>query len=753
MSWWWPFSKKIDVQPGRVSEPDDNMSGVISKLSGFYNFEAAPFDLKALDLLELLGIYNPDISQALSIWVNLGNTGHELRVDAKNPEAVLTRLNMLAANCYKTGGGIDGLVNHFLRQIPLLGALSAEWVVADRITDGLTDCVIVPVRQIRWQRTDSQWMAYQYTGRIFTGGNGYIQLNPITYSYMPLINADGSPYGVPPFIAALKNIEMQLDGTANIASILRKMGLIGFLDVAIDPPEQKAGESDEAYRARLFQRLQDYAKAYKGNLSKGVAVHYKDQEIKHSAVSPGAAAGAKQIWELNEQQIFSAVDIPPSMCGRSYSTTETYAEVDFTRLGVKLVNGRRMVKRFLEKGYTLDLLLVGIDATVSVSFKEHDAYKQKEKAEAEGKRIENVLKKRDGGIISDDEAAQELGYEKATGRLPGDKTPDGFFGSRRIVTFSFDRKQGKYVYVPELITLETADDDRQDQNYIAALESVLEYPEKAAVGAALKAAQSYENSKSGRDANAAAFANAVYGAFADTLRAEIAKTAVMKICRKFISDAWQRWRYEDKNHLSAARRSFADAIDIGLVDKNALRYLTQVEDFYFGKGNYLANNETVGKQFISWLQEEYIAKGLNIRDAATWDEFKRTFAGLVNETAYQKIEQIVATTMARIQNMGQTLSLYEAGIKRYQIVGPRTAPICGHCKSMLGRIFEVKVAATRLAKTLEKGFEKPDDLPPFLSSTYSAEKVGEMTDAELQAAGFETPPYHPKCRHRKAAIG
>ena len=25
-------------------------------------------------------------------------------------------------------------------------------------------------------------------------------------------------------------------------------------------------------------------------------------------------------------------------------------------------------------------------------------------------------------------------------------------------------------------------------------------------------------------------------------------------------------------------------------------------------------------------------------------------------------------------------------------------------------------------------------------------------DEELQAAGFETPPYHPKCRHRKAAI-
>jgi hypothetical protein len=71
---------------------------------------------------------------------------------------------------------------------------------------------------------------------------------------------------------------------------------------------------------------------------------------------------------------------------------------------------------------------------------------------------------------------------------------------------------------------------------------------------------------------------------------------------------------------------------------------------------------------------------------------------------------------------------------------------------MLGRIFEVKVAAQRLAKILDNGFEKPTDLPPFLSSTYSADTVEKMSDAELQAAGFETPPFHPKCRHRKAAL-
>lgn len=747
MSWWNPFAAKPrpDVRPGQESIPDDSIGGSIGRLAGFYNFTAAPFDLEALKVLELLGMLNPDVSQALSIWVNLGNTGHEVEVEARNPQAVLDRLNDLAASCYPMGGGMDGLVNHFMRQIPLMGALSAEWVVADVIRDGLVDCAVVPVKSIRWQRVAGQWAPVQLTNAVIGGSQGYVALNPVSYSYMPLITNDGSPYAIPPFLAVMKNIEVQLDGTENISSIIRKMGLLGFIDVAMEIPEQKPGESDEAYRARLSQRLKDYAGAYKQNLSRGVSVHYKDQEIKHNATNAGAAAGAKSVWEMNEEQIFSALDIPPSMCGRSYSTTETYAEVDYRRFVTKLVNARRMVKRFIEKGYTLDLLLRGIDARVTVTFNADSGYKALDEAQAEGERIDNVLKKRDGGIIDDDQAARELGYEQAA-RRSGELPPDGFFGE--VKRFGFNRLTGRYEYRPEVIRLETPADDRRDQSYQAALESVLDDPEQQAIEAGLAAGDRER-------ATAETFADAVYGAFAAALRREIAKTAVMKVCKRFTGDEWQRWRYEDKNHLRAGRgsRSLAgDTIDIAVVDKNALRYITKVEDFYFGRGNYLANNETTGKQFVSWLQDEYIAKGLNIRDDATWAEFRTRFAGLVQETSFTKIEQIVSTTMGRIQNMGQTLSLYEAGMKRYQIVGPRTAPICQHCKAMLGRTFDVRVAAERLATVLDKGFEKPSDLPPFLSSKYTADRVREMSDEELQAAGFETPPYHPKCRHRKAAV-
>ncbi|BCS55186.1 hypothetical protein [Geobacter sp. SVR] len=553
---WWRFARKTPaVDVGQISVPEDQITGVLGKLAGFYSFVGAPFPLEFLDVLEPLSIFNPDISQALQIWVNLGNTGHELTVEARNPQAALDRLNALAASVYLTGGGVDGLVNHFLRQIPLMGALSAEWVISDNLRDGVADCAVVPVKRIRFRRVDGVMTPHQMTNQISGGNNGYVQLNPFTYSYMPLQTVDGSPYAIPLFYATLKNIEVQLDATDNIGAIIRKMGLLGFMDVSMEVPQQRAGENDEAYKNRLTQRLKDYAKAYKQNISKGVAVHYKDQEIKHNATNAGAAAGAKSVWEMNEEQIFSALDIPPSMAGRSYSTTETYAQVDYDRFTAKLGVARRMIKRFLEKGYALDLLLHGIDAQVSVTWNNNDTLKAKDKAETEGQRIENVLKKRDGGIITSDEAAQELGYEKATGFRAGNQTPAGF----SAVQFRFNRQTGRYTFRPEVIRLEQPADDRQDQNYIAALQAVLEGPEEKAIKAGIAAGADYIDNGNHRR-SLKGFALAVYTAFEITLRSEISKTIVMEVCNQFVSSQWRRWRYEDKNHLRGRRGSALPAI-------------------------------------------------------------------------------------------------------------------------------------------------------------------------------------------------
>jgi nucleoside-triphosphatase THEP1 len=681
---------------------------------------------------------------------------------------------------------MDGLVSHFLRQIPLMGALSAEWVIAERIQEGVIDVAVVPAKSIRFRREDGAWMPYQFTGRF--GESAFVALNPLTYSYSPMQTLDGRPYGIPPWLSTLKNIEAQLDWLKNLYHIGKKMGLIGFVDVSLELPQQKPSESDAAFQARLSKRLKDYAAAYAANLGQGVAVHYKDQEAKHNAVSPGAAAGAKQIWQLNEEQICSGLDIPPSMMGRSYSTTETYAEVDYDRLSTKLMVALRMIKRFIEKGYELDLALRGIDADVTVTFNQTRGFKEKEKADADGARIDNVIAKRDAGFIDDDEAARELGYEEATGRR-ADEAPDWMLeaGGRR--RFRFDRRMGRYVHLPERIEIRGHNRalwhdkreslrgarqtsiktrigapgpsfrlggsiEKQAQNYAEAIGSALAGPEEEALDAARVAI--------GRDydGDAEAFAEAVYRSFADGLKAALAGAGADAVSDRYVEGAWRVWRYEDTGFLQAEIRGQRTenrgqkrlGIEINQVDENALRYLRSIDRHYFGKGNYLADHPTVQTKFVNWLQREYVAKGLNIKDEQAQQEFFNDFSRMVKNTSWTKVNQLVETTMARIQNMGQTLKLYETGFVRYRIVGPRSGPICGYCSNMVGRVFEVEKAAARLAGIVEKGFESVDDLPGFITSAYETpEDMKDLSDEDLQAAGFDSPPFHPSCRHRKAA--
>jgi hypothetical protein len=729
---------KIDVRPGQVSEDSDSMTKSIGKLSSFYGITSPKFPLEHLAVLEMLSIWNPDISQALSIIVNLSNTGHTIEVDSKKPDFVLDRINSQAKNIYRTGGGVDGLINHLIRQVALMGALSGEWVIHDNVTNGVKGVVIPPVRTIRFKKVDGEFKPFQKTSGSFQ--NSYIELNPFTYSYSPIQTMDGNPYGVPTFYAVLKNIETQLNAIGGFSKIIKKMGILGFTDVAMDIPDQVAGESSAAFRSRLQKRLTDYAKAYENGLSQGVAVHYKDQEIKHNSISGTAGAAAKIIFNLNEEQIFSGMDIPPSMAGRSYSTTETYAGVDYKRLQKRLSNYKRTVKRFIEKGYILDLNLMGIDADVSLKFNSSLEFKEDERANREGKQIDNVIKKNNAGFISDDEAAQELGYEKAT----GEKEPP-----KETVSFGFDAEKEKYIFIPKKLPEILSKKKDFKSSYAKDIAALLR-------GVENKAALSIKDLLS-KKLRPEAFAKKAYEAFSKSFSKAVNSSKTAKTIKSYTEDAWQFHRFEDKNFSlisTSSTRLRIEKRDLSVtktIDNNALRYIQSVDKHYFGSGNYLADNTDVASKLISWLRDEYIAKGLSLKDDKTYDEFVTSFQGVVKNTSWQKIEQLVDTTMGRIQNMGQSLRLYEAGFKSYEIVGPKTKPACDYCINMVGRVFDVEISVQRLGNIVGKGFEDVKDLPPFITN-YSIDDLEGMSDKALQKAGFDSPPFHPMCRHRKAAL-
>ena len=185
-----------------------------------------------IDLIEKLAVTTPNISQALSRTVLLGNTGHKVTFEglSKTQENKAQKeINFFAKDVFKMSAGIDGFVNKLIRQIAITGALSAEWVPNISLT-GIEKVVTVPTRQIRFKEKDEEYIPYQQLGI------EEVELNINQYMYIPTQTQEGSPYAIPPYLSALYSIFIEKDSMENIKQMLKKFGLLGFLSATKKSP-------------------------------------------------------------------------------------------------------------------------------------------------------------------------------------------------------------------------------------------------------------------------------------------------------------------------------------------------------------------------------------------------------------------------------------------------------------------------------------------------------------------------------------
>jgi hypothetical protein len=403
---------------GKFFERFRKASAVVTPIISMDDGESDKFTLQTAQYLDLIdtisrvAIVNPDVNQALNQLILLGNTGHNVSFDGLGDSEILSARQEIEnlSDTITRGAGIDGFVNDLFRQVMITGALSVEWVPSDSL-DGITDVVLVPVKEIRFKRRDGRWIPCH-----FRQGQE-VELNVSQYQYIPISSEENSPYGIPPFISALRSIFVQNDGFENIKYILKKLGLLGMVSVKKEVPPRDADKSDLEWKSYLTKELIDSAEGFKQNFLSGIAVHYKDTEISHANIT-GDSRGASDLWKLIEEQVASGLNIPPALLGRTYSTTETYAGVVYGSFLASLNNVRRLVKRALERGYWLHLVMRGYSANrVTVSFRPDKSINSYTDAQTENLKVQTVIAKLNAGLIDPDTAAKELGYEKATGTV------------------------------------------------------------------------------------------------------------------------------------------------------------------------------------------------------------------------------------------------------------------------------------------------------------------------------------------------
>jgi hypothetical protein len=463
------------IKGGRSTVPthSDGISGMISGLDFIVQPE---FDIRLLEVLEYLAAYNHDVGYAVDNIVSLANTDYTLEfVDGISDEtmtAAMTHINDKIDTWYNFADGINSMNNDFLTQLAITGAISGEFVVCPDLS-GIDQIVRVNPKNIKFifDKETESFHPVQQSGLIglrTVDAQGYIPLNSTTYKYIAMRRFKESPYALPLFLSALESIGIQKDMLTNLAFVMKKLGMLGFMEVLMDIPERSQNESEAAFKIKINEHLAAASKEAGKGVSNGLVVGFKGQhEFKHNETK-GNAQGANEIYNLNEQNLMAGLKQAPEMLGRQFNTSETFGRVLLAKFSSQIDNFQRAYASFLKAAFNLELILSGIAITniiKSVEFEKPMLGDAVRAEEAQAKKIANLDTLYNQGVISQEVRAQRLGEEapdldeprKSSAPLVDEDDPDG--GSS--ATKDGDATDGKTTEEQILIAFDKANDEQR----------------------------------------------------------------------------------------------------------------------------------------------------------------------------------------------------------------------------------------------------------------------------------------------------
>ncbi len=425
---------KGTIAPARSSEPNYPPGSLYSfdndkrLIKPGYQFEVIP-------LIRRLSLGNQSVSQALSNIVNLANTGHEIQFDSSVSADQIAEMKLHLENVVPSWlygvSGTHGLMNKFISQAMISGAVCGEAVVNEKFT-GLYRVVMPNPETIRfvYNRKTITYEPWQKTLRLLDGNYngvanefGLNKLNSNSFKYYAINGDTESPYGNPPYLPSLSPLEDQKSMLANIKFIIQQIGIMGFWEVLVDKPTQNDLETTAQYKARVESYLKETKSNLMTSFKDGIMVGLQDDhEFKFNSAT-ASAAGVSELFQQNESLVSEALKRDPAMAGAGGQ--EGNMTIVFTKLLSELTNLQSTCNALVKFFYELELRLAGYNfkwiKVVSNASTVQDDLKMQQGQEI---KIRNARQKRADGITSSDQHARELGYDKAHQPKPNlDFTP------------------------------------------------------------------------------------------------------------------------------------------------------------------------------------------------------------------------------------------------------------------------------------------------------------------------------------------
>jgi len=739
--------KASELPPtGRSSAPPkEELSGWVSSLWTTYQ-GLQPYDPQVLGLLERLSLYSPIVSQAVKLLAGTVNTGHDLIMEGPKRQAAQAQelLGDLARTLYRRSAGVDGLVNHYTRQLAVTGALASEDVLQPDFS-GVRQAVLLPASTVKFKLREGEWTPHQKAPDIAEP----LELNPHTFAYYALDTLEGHPpYGLPPFLSVIEQEDLLQEILSNLRWYAKKLGLYGLVGIKVKPPERRPGETEQEFQTRAQQHLNRVAQAYDQAYKNGMFVYPDSHEFDVKNVSTGAHPVSKIIQNI-EQLMMNSLGIDPAMFGRSFSTTETYAGVVYGLLLRYAAQYQRLIKRRLERTYRLALALAGLWAVEpQLQWNPQPELKPSEAADAEQTRVDVAIKKAEKGIITPDQAAQELGYESAADaeRLLAAPAVAGAGGQLVRLVLSSDGRGG---YSRPRLSL--AADGPPDEEIERRVQAEADGRAARYTGEALGLASPIRETAldtveellaTSPELTETEFVSQVHAALAQAYRAGWAAPGVKEAVTQLVEPIYRQYRLLS-DLAGAGRKEWT----WGGSEQRVLNFSGRLDQHFFGK--YL-DNDGARRRAMKVLKEQWLDKGAGLFGRTDPEAIAAFRAELDEELRLLdsgQIARITDTTVQRLRNWANVQQLAEAGAvwaTVWAILDGRTSSIC---REMHGR--KIQVAAARAEVDYLSGLT-PDQFEAHLKKggALQPESVRAGGVDSLAARGNLVPPYHVRCRTR-----
>ncbi len=771
----------LPVAGGRSSQAE--AAGLFSGINGL-TIVPRIVPREFIEAIEYLTIFNPDFSHATDNICDLAATKHHIKFDASVPDTIAksARLHIesVRKSWYLFGDGHKGLITDLLRQCCNAGCVSAE-IVPKLNLKGVQKVVLVAPSHIEFlfNNEQDQYLPYQRPNSVIdvaaiVSSLGFLPLNPITYKYFAMYRTNDHPYAIPPFLSAIENTNIGKELMSNIKWVAKNMGVLGIISLLTTPPTPAPGETVDSpsYQTKCLDWLSRWRTEAEQGLKNGIIVGFKGNHEVNVAPSHVSAQGAKDIWQLNDTLIVSGLKQDGVLLNRDQKTSEAFAKVMYEILKSRVGAFQNIVAAFLAELYRIELQLSGYPIkNVNVEFDTVAISDKLAKAQAEKVEIENVEKKYLMGIITQEMAAQELGYEMAAADAPLQpvKPHDTEGGSRDVkksekkkhslngslldlmkhhqndTAVQFDYSSEDIANMTRLVKInfeeETPEfDDPDMQSLYEQYTNKISRQFKKTVEEALDALEESLNTLKVTLTSDEMVNKVLYHLYATFQESFGSRTR--KVINDMIERGYKAFR-KDKSIFGNFKPK-AGSADLALPDYRALTYFKASDELYLGK--FITDPDT-RQRITQFIKDTYLRDGEAISSNPDAIARFRKELGTTIIAEDWKINRVISTTVNKMRNYAAVNYMAAAEVKEFEIRGVKDSKQCAYCAGMQGKRFSVTEVSERIEVIVqnEPNFVSTDS--PFITSVFKDPSViADMSSADLFGKGIHAPPYHPHCR-------